>query len=529
LEREMFITPNRPHTRRAAFGAAVRSTAGAIDLASIMVGIIVIGVIAGTIAATVFAVIPWSQDAAARQGLDSVRTAEAVNQVQASQFTDFSGLRTANLIQTSTTVSAAIDAEGTCYVAVSKSSSGAVFLSTDVSPDVVLVTSATTTACLTPAALQTLLQSIDGAAASTPAAAARFVQTVAGGYGHTVAIDKSGKLWSWGFDGSGQLGNDAAYTDKATPVAVLSDRTFTQVAANDNHTVALDSTGKLWSWGSNYYGQLGNDAVLTNTATPVAVLSDRTFTQVAAGMSHTVALDSTGKLWSWGGDALGQLGNDAALTNQATPVAVLSDRTFTQVTAGGYHTVALDNTNKLWSWGRDNSGQLGNDAALTNQATPVAVLSDRTFTQVVAGSSHTVALDSTGKLWSWGNDGFGQLGNDTALTAQATPVAVLSDRTFTQVFAGISHTVALDSTDRLWSWGDDGAGQLGNDAALTAQATPVAVLSDRTFTQVAAGDYHTLALDSTGKLWSWGNDGFGQLGNDAALTRQATPVAVFGW
>jgi alpha-tubulin suppressor-like RCC1 family protein len=87
----------------------------------------------------------------------------------------------------------------------------------------------------------------------------------------------------------------------------------------------------------------------------------------------------------------------------------------------------------------------------------------------------------------------------------------------------------LDSTGKLWSWGTDGNGQLGNDTALTNQSTPVAVLSDRVFSQVAAGEYHTVALDGTGKLWSWGWDYYGQLGNDAALTDQATPVAVFGW
>jgi alpha-tubulin suppressor-like RCC1 family protein len=190
-----------------------------------------------------------------------------------------------------------------------------------------------------------------------------------------------------------------------------------------------------------------------------------------------VALDGTGKLWAWGLDGHGQLGNDTALTAQPTPVAVLSTLTFTQVSAGAYHTVALDSSGKLWAWGRDTEGQLGNDTALTYQPTPVAVLSTLTFTQVSGGGFHTVALDSTGKLWAWGDDYYGQLGNDTALTDRPTPVAVLSTLTFTQVTAGTVHTVALDSTGKLWAWGWDGYGQLGNDAALTDRPTPVAVLN----------------------------------------------------
>jgi alpha-tubulin suppressor-like RCC1 family protein len=512
---------------RSTFKATVTSAAGAIDLASIMVGVIVMGVIAGTIAASVFAVIPWSQDASAKKGLDSVGTAEAAIRVQTSKFGDFAGLHSAGLIQPSTTVGAATDAEGTCYVAVSRSASGAVFLSTNVSSNVILVTDATTTTCLSGAELQALLKSVGAAAAKTPAVAG-FEQTVAAGGSHSASIDESGKLWSWGRDDYGQLGDSATMTNQSTPVAVLTSFTFTQVTAGGLHTVALDSTGKLWSWGYDYQGQLGNDTALTKQATPVAVLSDRTFTQVAAGAYHTVALDNTGKLWSWGADNSGQLGNDAVLTNQATPVAVLSDRTFSQVSAGEYHTVALDNTGKLWSWGADNSGQLGNDAVLTNQSTPVAVFSDRVFSQVSAGGSHTVALDSTGKLWSWGRDSDGQLGNDAAYFDQSTPVQVSSSRSFTQVAAGYTHTVALDSTGKLWSWGHDYYGQLGNDAALANQSVPVEVFSDRSFTQVATGGAHSLAVDSTGKLWSWGGDSAGQLGNDAATTGQSVPVGVLG-
>jgi alpha-tubulin suppressor-like RCC1 family protein len=258
-------------------------------------------------------------------------------------------------------------------------------------------------------------------------------------------------------------------------VAVLPDRIFKQVAAGSYHTVALDSDGKLWSWGSDGEGQLGDSAALADQPTPKAVLSDRIFKQVTAGSGHTVALDSTGKLWSWGIDSYGQLGNDTALANQSIPVAVLSDLSFSEVSTNGGHAVAIDSNDKLWSWGYDFSGQLGNDTAKTNQTTPVAVLSDLSFSRVAAGDQHTMAIESTGKLWSWGSDGYGQLGDSVALTDQSTPVVVSPGEIFSQVFAGAGHTVAIDSTGKLWSWGWDGYGQLGNDTALADRSTPVAV------------------------------------------------------
>ena len=119
------------------FRRALRSSTGAIDLASIVVGVIVIGVIAEVVATTVFAVILWAQNNAAKANLDAVRTAEGVTRVQDGRYADMAVLLAASRIQaTTTTVSVATDAAGTCYIAVSKSAIGKVSFLTDRGPDV---------------------------------------------------------------------------------------------------------------------------------------------------------------------------------------------------------------------------------------------------------------------------------------------------------------------------------------------------------------------------------------------------------
>ena len=363
-----------------------------------------------------------------------------------------------------------------------------------------------------------------------------FAQKISGGGYYTLAVCNDGTVQSWGTDGNGQLGDNIALVDQPTPVTVATITNVTAVSGGWYHSLALDNTGMVWSWGYDGWGQLGNDAALVQQNTPVTVGSP--VIAIAAGRGHSLALDNTGKVWSWGDDGAGQLGNDAALVNQPTPVAVSvawGGNTIVAIAVGMYYSLALDNTGKVWSWGSDGFGQLGNNAALVDQPTPVAVSvawGGNTIVSIAAGMYHAFALDNTGKLWSWGYDNFGQLGNNAALVDQPTPVAVSvawGANIITAIAGGKYHSLARDNTGKVWSWGMDDQGQLGNNAALVSQSTPVAVSvawGANTITNIAAGHYHSLARDNLGNLWSWGFDNVGQLGNNAALVDQPTPVLV---
>jgi alpha-tubulin suppressor-like RCC1 family protein len=362
----------------------------------------------------------------------------------------------------------------------------------------------------------------------TPMSVAGTVKTfcyigVATSASHTMAIDKNGRAWGWGLNNLGQLG-DNSITSRLTPVSVLGAvKTFCQISAGNNHTVAIDKNGRAWGWGFNTNGQLGDNSV-TSQRTPVSVAGAvKTFCQISAGESHTVAIDKNGRAWGWGSNFSGQLG-DNSITSRRTPVSVLGAvKTFCKISAGGGHTMAIDKNGRAWGWGSNGTGQLG-DNSTTSRLTPVSVLGAvKTFCQINAGQSHTMAIDKNGRAWGWGFNFFGQLG-DNSTTSRRTPVSVAGAvKTFCQISAGFSHTAAIDKNGRAWGWGSNGTGQLG-DNSITQRLTPVSVAGAvKTFCQIGAGDRFTIAIDKNGRAWGWGLNTSGQLGTNF-FTR--TPILI---
>jgi alpha-tubulin suppressor-like RCC1 family protein len=332
-------------------------------------------------------------------------------------------------------------------------------------------------------------------------------------------------LWSWGLNFYGQLGvNDTTY--RSTPVTtLLGGNNWKSIASGKSHTVALKTDETLWSWGGNNSVQLGvNDN--THRSTPVTtLLGGNNWKSIACGGYHTIALKTDGTLWSWGSNLFGQLGvNDT--TRRSTPVTtLLGGNNWKSITGGFYHTIALKTDGTLWSWGYNDNGQLGVNNT-TSRSTPVTTLLGGTNWKSIAGGYyHLVPPSSVGTLWNWGSNDNGQLGvNNT--TSRSTPVTTLLGGTNWKSIAGKGfHTIAIKTDGTLWTWGRNSYGALGvNDT--THRSTPVTtLLGGNNWKSIASGFFHTIAIKTDGTLWTWGRNVYGQLGvND--ITQRNTPVTT---
>ncbi len=384
--------------------------------------------------------------------------------------------------------------------------------------------------------------------------AGKTVASVAAGYSSTVALCSDGTLAAWGNNTNGQLGNNGT-TQSAVPVAVtvngvLAGKTVTAVAAGASHALALCSDGTLAAWGHNLYGQLGNNST-TQSSVPVAVsttgaMAGKTVVAVAAGYYHSMALCSDGTVFAWGYNFYGQLGNNST-TNSSVPVAVttsgtaLAGKTVSAVAAGQYHSLASCSDGTVAAWGYNAYGQLGNNST-TNSSVPVAVttsgaLAGKTVTRVSAGFTHSLALCSDGKLVTWGNNTYGQLGNNST-TQSTVPVAVstsgvLAGKTVIRMAGGASHTLALCSDGTLTTWGYNFYGQLGGNGTANS-SVPVdvsisGVLAGKAAAVLSAGNSYSVALCLDGTVASWGSNFNGQLGSGGGTSFPVpTPVSTAG-
>ena len=381
---------------------------------------------------------------------------------------------------------------------------------------------------------------------------------------YTVALKNDGTVWAWGFNGFyGQLG-DGTQIDKTTPVQVkgkdgvgfLED--VDAVFAGEAHTVALKNDGTVWAWGFNdFYGQLGDGASdgVTHKRTPVQVKGGasgdeflKDVIKVFAGGYHTLAITRDGKLWAWGRNSTGQLGYGTGGTgagiNIPTPVQVkgkdgvgfLED--VIKVFAGGSHTLAITGDGKLWTWGYNQFGQLGNDTIPTGTSTsgnisysptPVRVKGGTSgdeflegVSEVFASANYTVAIKNDGTLWAWGENNDGQLGNGNT-SWYSTPVQEKSGATdWVSVSGGNRHTIALKMNGTIWAWGRNVEGQLGKGDGYSANNSenwePKKLGEASDLIGVAGGYNHSAAIRRSGIVWTWGSNGTGQLGDNTVPT-----------
>ncbi|OJU47861.1 MAG: hypothetical protein BGN96_05740 [Bacteroidales bacterium 45-6] len=340
---------------------------------------------------------------------------------------------------------------------------------------------------------------------------------VSAGGNHSAGIRTDGTLWTWGYNLYGQLGNGNNSTS-TTPVKI-SNYTWKQISTGTYFTLAIRDDGTLWAWGVNSNGQLGNGTT-NNSNIPVQIGAGYTWKQVAAGSSHSLAIRDDGTLWAWGYNVYSQLGTGNT-TDSSIPVKVGTATNWSQIAAGNYHSIGIQSDGSLWVWGSNAYGQMGNSSTGTNLTVPTKIGTGSTWKQVTAGSDHNLAIKADGTLWTWGRNDFGQLGNGNAINSSSFVQVAGS---WSSVSSRNFHNTAIKADGTLWTWGYNLYGALGNGNNSNSNI-PVQVGTDIDWVRTSSGVYHSLGIKKGGALWTWGYNRYGQLGN-GSITNTNIPVLI---
>jgi len=353
----------------------------------------------------------------------------------------------------------------------------------------------------------------------------------------TCALTDDAKLYCWGSDLTGQLG-DSSFSQKLIPTATLGGHSYVAIAAGVQTTCALDQAGAAWCWGDDP-AQAGIPVSYRNV--PATARAGRPFVALTVGRKFACGLDSDGSAYCWGENGKGQLGVGDTLPH-ASPIRVTGGQRFSQITAGFWHVCGLNMSGTPYCWGDNTYGELGSGDTI-GALKPRQVSGTTTFRSLGAGAIHQCGISQTGAAFCWGANFSGQLGNG-AIERQLGPTAVLGGLTFKTIRAYRANSIfgatcGVTETSDLYCWGWNSKNQLGNDAAPDSCTTgsgavvyscslrPIKANGVANVTAMDVGVEHTCALTSSKQLLCWGDNAHGELG-DATGVPRTIPVTVTG-
>ena len=344
--------------------------------------------------------------------------------------------------------------------------------------------------------------------------------------GHSCALHQTGTISCWGNNWSGQLGNGQSGREASSsiPVQVEGITDATAITTGEYHSCALHEDGTISCWGSNGWGQLGNRRG-RDFSVPGKLASITDATAITTGSGHSCALHQTGAISCWGSNGWGQLGNGQSgeYAMSTVPVEVLGITDATAITTGGSwdrdrpagHSCALHQTGTISCWGNNWSGQLGNGQSgrEASSSIPVQVANIADATAITTGSAYSCALHQNGTISCWGNNRYGQLGNETE-DSSSVPVQVANIADATAITTSSEHSCALHQTGTISCWGNNEYGQLGDRTVGSSSSLPVQVEGIADATAITTGSAYSCALHQTGTISCWGNNWSGQLGSN---------------
>lgn len=313
-----------------------------------------------------------------------------------------------------------------------------------------------------------------------------------------VLENRDGGLWAWGRNEDGAVG-DGSQGTPASPVALDRPKITIAIAAGGDFSVATDDEGFVYGWGEWRTRRARAGAADLWPDAPAQVAGLASIEALAAGDDHVLALDDDGVVWTLGQNEEGQLGDGTFENRPFDPRMVDGLPRIVSVAAGATSSYALDGSGTVWAWG-------GGATLAGSAARPAAIEDLEDVERISAGGDALLALDAEGAVWQVGSTGTTSLKGPPG-RAFTSRVQVVLPLAATSIDQGAAHACAVLTDGTLWAWGANDRGQLG-DGTTTSSSAPVKVRDLADVVLVAAGDGRTLAVTGDGATWTWGDHEF---------------------
>jgi alpha-tubulin suppressor-like RCC1 family protein len=350
---------------------------------------------------------------------------------------------------------------------------------------------------------------------------------VTAGWFHSCALEADGRVFCWGQNGVGQLGDGTTALLRTVPTLVPGVTDAVAVKAGGWNTCVLRAGGGVLCWGANGLGEVGDGTTVTRIGPAAVPLPRRAISIAIQGSdndltAHACAVLDDHSVWCWGGNNYGSLG-DGTTTNRLSPVPVVGLNNAVNVSCSFGTTCAALSSGSVSCWGFNEHGDLGIGSELPNQSNvPVTVVGVSNAALVDLGFDEMI-LTRTGSALAWGSNGFGGRVGDGTTIDRFAPVAVLNATDVTATGMGLGHACIVHSPGTASCWGDNSSGELGN-GTLTTSSAPVNVVGLTNVKGIAAGSLHTCAVKTDGSVWCWGQN-VGDLGDgNVNFVNQSTPI-----
>lgn len=379
-------------------------------------------------------------------------------------------------------------------------------------------------------------------------------------------LDYSGRLWMFGKNDSYQLAMEDT-TGINTPYKVMDN--VVKVSFGNNHVLALSKEGKVYSWGGNEYGELGNVVDGVSWIPREINICDNKIVDIAAGGEHSVALDETGTAYTWGSNSRGQMMEDpSALEYSIISLPIPLENVYS-VHASNNYTILIDYSGNVYTLGDNSRGQIGTFLIAEYSTVPCHVTDIKGAQKIATAHDRIYIWDAKNKIYSFGDNVYGLLGASSTdaynMSVQSidskvsiTDIWVLNNKTYmrtadediykcglmtdneavefnllnidyplkiTQIDSYRNQTLAIDESGEVIAWGE-GYYANGSDSTET-YYYPMRIDGIIEPVQVSRGKNHNLVLDANGDVWGWGSNSNNPMGKLDGKVKVATKIDGF--